>query len=172
MKTPLKTQPPELSQVRPMLAGAYFYDSWQITAADPSLAPLDQYLRVMRQAPLWLDQLMALRNSIGRCFGLKDLGVFSNIESFKNAEHYRLGERVGIFTLLAQSNQEVLLGDDDKHLNVVVSVFNQRAALSNEVVVTITTVVHVKNCLGKLYMLPVTPIHHQLARYITQSIGR
>lgn len=52
---------------------------------------------------------------------------------------------------------EVILEDKDKHLNVRLSVYLES---ENEVQkVSITTVVHVNNRLGKAYMLFVGPVH-------------
>ncbi|MGR0278368.1 DUF2867 domain-containing protein [Marinomonas dokdonensis] len=154
------------------IAGAYFYDAWQVNAAYPELEPLEQYIRVMQDTPKWLDGLMRLRNLIGGIVGLKDLGVFSAIEPNKAGASYSIGDRVGIFTLLERHAHEVLLGDEDKHLSVVVAVYMEEDSVSGVTKVTITTCVHIKNCLGKLYMLPVTPVHHQVARRITQAIGQ
>ena len=171
MNVAVKTSPPAQSCVQSRIADAYFYDAWQVNAAYPELEPLEQYIRVMQDTPKWLDSLMRLRNLIGGIVGLKDLGVFSAIESNKPGASYSIGDRVGIFTLLERHAQEVLLGDEDKHLSVVVAVYMEES-VSGTTKVTITTCVHIKNCLGKLYMLPVTPVHHQVARRITQAIGQ
>ena len=172
MNVALKTSPPIQSCVQSRIAGAYFYDAWQVNAAYPELEPLEQYIRVMQNTPKWLDSLMRLRNALGGIVGLKDLGVFSAIELNKPGASYSIGDRVGIFTLLERHAHEVLLGDEDKHLSVVVAVYMEEDSVSGVTKVTITTCVHIKNCLGKLYMLPVTPVHHQVARRITQAIGQ
>ncbi|HEY0587344.1 MAG TPA: DUF2867 domain-containing protein, partial [Pseudoduganella sp.] len=72
----------------------------------------------------------------------------------KPASEYRVGDRAGIFSLLYLSEDEVLLGDSDKHLDVVLSVCKLPQG-----VVSVSTIVHVHNWLGRLYMLPVTPLH-------------
>ncbi|MEO9655216.1 DUF2867 domain-containing protein [Marinomonas sp.] len=171
MNVALKTSPPMQSCVQSRIADAYFYDAWQVNAAYPELAPLEQYIRVMQDTPKWLDSLMRLRNVLGGIVGLKDLGVFSEIEANKPEASYSIGDRVGIFTLLERHANEVLLGDEDKHLSVVVSVYMEEGGVSSATKVTITTCVHIKNCLGKLYMLPVTPVHYQVARRVTQAVG-
>ena len=77
---------------------------------------------------------------------------------------------MGIFTLFENTPDEVLLGDRDKHLDVVVSVHCTRPA-GQPVRVTVTTVVHTKNRLGRLYMLPVKPMHKLIAPSVLRSIG-
>ena len=112
----------------------------------------------------------ALRNRAVQLVGLKNLGELSGIHPARPDADYRPGERVGIFTLFENTPDEVLLGDHDKHLDVVVSVHCTRPA-DQPVRVTVTTVVHTKNRLGRLYMLPVKPMHKLIAPSVLRSIG-
>jgi hypothetical protein len=104
---------------------------------------------------------MSLRNKIVLLFGLKDLGGMGNFDAKKPDTDYLPSDRVGIFTLISNTPNEVLLGDSDKHLNVVLSIYktNQDGDCS----IAVTTVVHTHNLLGKAYMLPVTPLHKIIA---------
>ncbi len=116
--------------------------------------------------------MMTLRNRVVGLFGLKNLGELAGIDSSKPSSAYVPGDRVGIFTLVEKTDHEVLLGDDDKHLNVVVSVHKMPATHGQGTVVTVTTIVHVKNLLGRLYMLPVAPVHHVIARTMVKAVGK
>jgi Protein of unknown function (DUF2867) len=169
---PTETTAPRHSQIAALLPGAYFHDAWSIPAADPGLDALGQFLRAARQTPRWVERLMALRNRIVGAFGLKNLGGLSTIDTRKPEADFRPGDRVGIFTLFSRSADEVLLRDKDKHLDVVVSVHKGAAAGDGAVLVTVTTVVHVHNLLGRLYMLPVTPAHRVIARAMVRAVGR
>lgn len=75
-------------------------------------------------------------------------------------------------TLIANTADEVLLGDRDKHLDVVLSVHQAAQANSARVRVTVTTVVHVHNWFGVLYMLPVTPMHRLISKTVLKAVGR
>jgi hypothetical protein len=114
---------------------------------------------------------MRLRNRIVSLFGIKDLGGLSDVNTSKPTSEYRPGDRVGIFTLLSLSETEVLLGDSDRHLDVVVSVHRAQAPLAAKAVVTVTTVVKVHNWLGRLYMVPVRPAHRVIARAMVRAVG-
>lgn len=46
----------------------------------------------------------------------------AQLDATKPLADYQPGDRVGIFTLISQPATEALLGDSDKHLNLVVSV--------------------------------------------------
>ncbi len=170
MNKVIESTAPNASQVAALLPGAYFHDAWQIGAAEPGLDALGQFLRVARKTPRWVERLMAARNRVVSAVGLKDLGGLSEIGTKIEDDDFGPGDRVGIFTIISRSANEVLLGDKDKHLNVVVSV-HKRMDGESGAVVTVTTVVHVKNWLGRLYMLPVAPAHRIIARTMVQEIG-
>lgn len=168
---PTLSHPPANSQAQQLAVGAYFHDAWAIVAAQPALNPLEQFLRVANNTPAWVDTLMQCRNRLVSLVGLKNLGGLSHIDRAKPASAYQVGERVGIFTLLFQSDTEVLLGDSDKHLDVVVSVHKQAPAPDGTTVLTVSTVVKVHNWLGRLYMIPVRPAHHFIAKAMVRKLG-
>ena len=171
-------QAPPHSAIAARLAGAHFHDAWSVVAADPGLSALGQFLRAAAATPGWVNVLMAMRNRAAAAIGLKNLGGLdrmglTGLMGYAKAEaDYQPGDRVGIFTLIENTPQEVLLGDNDKHLEVVLSVHRALPAASGETVVTVTTVVHIHNLLGRLYMLPVAPLHKIITPSVLQAIGR
>ena len=68
----------------------------------------------------------------------------------------RAGDLVGIFSIVYLSNAEVILCDIDKHLKVEVSVCKAADKVS------VSTVVHTHNTLGRIYMLFVAPLHRRI----------
>lgn len=169
---PTASSPAPSSLIGSRLQGAYFHDCWAIAPAHARLDPLDQFLRVARSTPAWIDLLMRLRNRVVSVLGLKDLGSLSSIEPAQPASPYQPGDRIGIFTLISASASEVLLGDQDKHLDVVVSIHVSAAsAEAGPVVVRVTTVVHVHNWLGRLYMIPVRPAHRIIVKTMVRAMG-
>jgi hypothetical protein len=78
-------------------------------------------------------------------------------ETRKAVSEYRIGDLLGIFTIMGQTQDELLLGIDDSHLHVRVSVLKPSGQSSLNYVVS--TVVHVHNWLGRIYMVPVGRIH-------------
>jgi hypothetical protein len=145
---------PEESALRPMLAAADFFDAYRSPLNDPALAPIEIFIRAARTGPAWATWLMNLRNFIVRQIGLKDVGPMT-VEAGKPASSYRIGDRLGIFSILASTENELLLGIDDRHLDVRVSLLKR----VREREYTVSTVVKIHNWLGRLYMLPVGRIH-------------
>jgi hypothetical protein len=165
----LPSLPPNGSAIRSLLPGAYFHDAWVVEAGDPSLSALDQFLKAAAATPSWVNQLMSLRNTLVGLVGLKNLG---SLPSAQPSHSYRPGQRVGIFTLISATEDEAVLGDSDKHLDVTLSVFKSRPEPGSAVMVTVTTVVHVHNLLGRLYMLPVTPLHKLIVPSVMRAVAQ
>ncbi|PKF53830.1 DUF2867 domain-containing protein [Alteromonadales bacterium alter-6D02] len=138
------------------LSNASFFDSYQFKSQFNHLSALDIWLAHAAATPWWVDSLMTLRNQVVSFFGLKNLGQISAITTTKTAQEYQVGDRVGIFSLHALSDNEVILADTDNHLGVKVSVLKSSEEHGQ---VTISTVVHVHNRLGRIYMMLVKPIH-------------
>lgn len=105
-----------------------------------------------------------------RFAGLKDLGGLGELSPSKPASDYAPGDRVGIFTLISNSPNEALLGDRDKHLDVVLSVYKHPSGQGGVQSISVITVVHIHNLLGRIYMLPVTPLHRLIAPAVLTRI--
>ena len=167
--TPFESQTPAQSQIASFVPGCYFHDSWSVSAGDPQLSAMGQFLKAFSATPAWVNACMSIRNRAAAMVGLKNLGAFDQIN--KSKSEYKPDDRVGIFTLIATTFDEVLLGDKDKHLDVTISVHRAVNASTDAVLVTVTTVVHVHNLLGRLYMLPVLPMHRIIAPSVLRAIA-
>jgi len=151
-----KSSIPQASTISKELTGSYYSDCYSFHTRQPSRKALRVWLDHAAKMPKWINFLMALRNKIVSLMGLKNLGHLGDIDSKKPLDEYRIGDRVGIFTLLFLSDNEIILGESDKHLDVKVSVFKERCEGE---LISMSTVVHVHNFSGKLYMLFVKPMH-------------
>ncbi|HEY3433453.1 MAG TPA: DUF2867 domain-containing protein [Rhodocyclaceae bacterium] len=168
---PFKSPTPAQSRIAPLIPGSYFHDAWSVSAGDPKLSALGQFLKAFASPPAWVNLCMALRNRAAALVGLKNLGAFDKIDASKRESDYQPGDRVGIFTLIDNTFDEVLLSDRDKHLDVTLSLHRAEDAATGAVVVTVTTVVHVHNLLGRLYMLPVEPMHRLIAPSVLRAVA-
>ncbi len=148
---------PSSSDIAKMLDGADFADAYEMALEHEGRSALEIYLRVISKTPTWVNSLMDVRNRIVPLVGLKNLGRLDDGTQFKETSAYRIGDRVGIFTLLSLSDIEVILGDSDKHLDVKVSICKRVNGTHESVAVS--TVVHIHNLLGRVYMFFVTPAH-------------
>ena len=151
--SPRKVPVPLHSQVHARLRGADFHDAYEADDGLPLASAMHSWLAVVGRTPRWVDRAMDLRNAVVSRVGLKDLGRLRPGPAAEQA--YIVGDRVGIFTLQQLSEDEVVMTDADRHLDVWVSLLKLRA----ERKIVVSTVVQVHNALGRLYMLPVAPVH-------------
>jgi len=148
---------PATSRIAQALPQCDFADCYQLDDWWPEQSALETYLHVIVRTPRWMNALMALRNQAVRLVGLKHLGKLAGRVGSKPASAYQLGDRVGIFSLQHVQANEVILFDDDKHLRVQLSLYKHR--VQGRPVISISTVVHTHNGLGRFYMAIVGPVH-------------
>lgn len=154
---------PANSEILRHLPGADFHDCHGMALADEEagITAMELGLQIFLRTPAWVDFLMGLRNRLVARLGLKNLGALSAVDRAKAAGDYVVGDRVGIFSLRYVSPEEVILGDSDRHLDVLVSV--RKFSRDGRPWVAVTTVVHVHNRLGHVYMFFVRPAHRLIA---------
>ena len=137
--------------------GSYFADSFSCEIPNKGQTALDVYLDIATQTPAWVSFLMAMRNRVVSMFGLKHLGRLQDAALDIEPDNLKVGDRLGIFSLVSNTDNEIVLEDSDKHLDVRVSFLLDPQR--EKVTVHATTVVHVHNWWGKAYMLFVAPVH-------------
>jgi hypothetical protein len=106
--------------------------------------------------PAWVGWLFALRNKIVSLIGLKTSGS-SEAEHETVLKNFKgeIGQRVGLFKVFDGNENEIIFGEDDKHLDFRVSLLFDK----KENLLHVSTTVKIHNWLGKLYFLPVKPFH-------------
>jgi hypothetical protein len=152
--------------------GSYDYiDSFQsIIDTEGRTDDISVFLNLfIHSGPKWADYLLAIRDKVVGIFGLKTKEQIS--EKQKGIADYTVGEQIGIFKLFDKTENEFLLGDDDKHLNFRVSLLlDQIGSDTTKRRLSITTAVNFNNIFGKLYFLPVKPFHRLIVRASLKNI--
>lgn len=154
---PLLCDLPGGSRIAQALPNSDFADCYRFDDLWPDKNALETYLTLVTRTPGWMNALMAMRNQAVRLVGLKHLGNLSTAVNSKPASAYKVGDRVGIFSLKLLDDDEVILFDDDKHLHVQLSLVKHR--VDGKPMVSLSTVVHIHNRLGRFYMAIVGPAH-------------
>ncbi|MBT2471618.1 DUF2867 domain-containing protein [Streptomyces sp. ISL-66] len=106
-------------------------------------------------SPLWMGRLMALRDKLVAPFGLqvKERGKAA-------ATRIEPGVKRGPFRILSVTEDEVLCGDDDKHLDFRVSFAVRPKTDGPGSEGVCTTVVRFNRPIGRLYFRTIEPFHH------------
>jgi len=138
------------------LADSYSIQLPAGTSANPEL--LARFI-FSQQAP-WISGLMKVRDALVAGFGLKTAKHLTSLGSEPKAN------RVGLFKIYSTTATEIVLGEDDKHLDFRVSVLcSGEAPTANKHHLVVSTVVHCHNRLGRIYILLIAPFH----RLVVQS---
>lgn len=121
--------------------------------------------------PKWIDKLFAFRNKLVKLFGLKTPGNKTNRQKLLENFKCEKGEQLGLFKVYHKTTNEIILGEDDKHLNFRVSLFmdQQNEDKTNKKLI-ISTTVKFNNWFGRLYFLPVRPFHQLIVPTMLKGI--
>lgn len=103
--------------------------------------------------PFWVEKLMDLRNLIVAPLGLK---TEQSVETTK-------AEMLGPFPVVTRTENEIILGIDDKHLDFRLSIITDGTHAYS------ATWVRRNNWLGRIYLAAIMPFHVLIVR---QAIGR
>lgn len=105
------------------------------------------------KTPKWVDRLLNFRDLIVRVFGLKT----GNKKDRNIANYYPIGSKAVYFTVLDRNDHEIVMAENDKHLNFRTSVLLDKTNATTAIY--LTTIVHFNNIFGRLYFIPVKPFH-------------
>lgn len=114
-----------------------------------------------QKPPAWIRAAMKTRDAVvGTLLGLKTMppGVdLMGSGALSGPLDPKVGARFGIFKFYERTASEILVGEDDRHLDFRVSLLHERSG--DDALVTMSTVVRFENALGRAYFFPVRPVH-------------
>src|SRR5712691_4341932 len=148
--------PPGSALSRELIEHAYYRDAYRVPLRRRELAVVDVFFAIFAHHPLWMKVLLIVRNKLA---ALVELNGFTASEGLGIGirRHYGVGEKIGRWRICALSENEVVAGGDDKHLDFRVSVLI--ATEGDEASVVVSTVCAVHNLAGKIYLFFVVPLH-------------
>lgn len=155
----MSAPPSSGSVLRTQLPGADFVHACHATTRRDGRSALQAYRDMAASIPGCFDGLMALRIHGMRLLGMKHLG---SLRAVHDTDDPAAGQRLGIFTLQSLDDDAIVLEDDDRHLRVQLALQWQGDVLE------VVTVVHTHNAFGRLYMLPVAPVHRLIVPHLLQ----
>jgi len=153
------TQLPKNSVCREYIETIDFSDTYKIGLSNKNISIENSYISVFAHSPKWINSLLFIRNKIVGVFGLDTGKKDTEIDK----DTLKVGSKTGIFKIYAIEENEIIAGEDDKHLNFRVSVLKQNDELF------ISTLVHYNNWFGKAYFFIVKPFHKVVAKAMLNS---
>lgn len=114
---------------------------------------------IFSHQPSWVGKLMQVRDLIVARFGLKTARHLATLANDAKAR------RVGIFKVYSTNETEIVVGEDDKHLDFRVSILcSSGPTPDSSRQLTVSTVVHCHNRLGRAYILAIAPFHRLVVK--------
>lgn len=110
--------------------------------------------------------LMKLRDALVSGLGLKTARSLTNDAASRE-------NRVGMFKIYSVAPNEIVMGEDDKHLDFRLSLFcPPSSSASDGRRVVLSTVVHCHNPLGRAYIRLIAPFHRLIVRSSLRRAAR
>ena len=156
-------------------ASYHYIDGFQGAFADPNnqIGIADVGRAFFTAGPQWIGKLFALRNRIVRVLGLKASDAPSDWQEQLHRFRGEPGEQLGLFKVLGKTANEIVLGEDDKHLDFRVSLLIEpQAAAAHTRMLTISTTVTFNHWFGRLYFLLIRPFHRAIVPSMLNGIIR
>lgn len=136
---------------------ASYVDSFEcVINTEKEVSADDIMVAFWTKSPGWVNRLFKLRDWIVAPFGIqsgnnRDSSLFE--DAIRNNSSYRFIETV------AKSNDETVIKADDKHLKMYFSVKTIKIKEKQQKI-SVSTVVHFHNLLGRAYFFVIYPFHH------------
>ena len=157
-------RPPKHSCLAGWYERADLVDSFAVrlpSGANTNIRSIGQ--AILGQPAPWFKALLATRDRIVRLFGLQTSTELRG----KNTEK----DRIDFFPILSVDDNELILGEDDRHLDFRISLMIERAG-SGPAIVFATTAVRCNNQLGRIYLAAIKPFHRLVVRSHLQRAAK
>lgn len=160
-----RVDPPPNSALADWYRGADLLDSYSVVL--PQAAPEDLTMlarALLNRPPAWLCGLLELRDQIVGPLGVKTTTAIRQSGATDGRE------RIGFFPVLGRSENEIVLGEDDSHLDFRASVLLRENDSGSRQLIA-TTAVRCHNLLGRTYLRVIQPFHILVVRSQLSRLG-
>ena len=156
---------PSDSVLAPRYVGADLLDAFAINLPAGANDDLEALARAGFERPAgWIRALTRVRDAVMATVGVKSSRAIGAAAAAR-------GPVIGYFPLLSKSAEELVVGEDDRHLDFRVGILLRAGAAGGRELVVVT-VVHCHNLLGRMYLAVITPFHRVIARANLEQAAR
>lgn len=150
-----RIQPPADSLIADWYPNASLLDTYRVPVPFKDQDVRGLAKQMLERPPLWFRLLIGLRDAVMGRFGVKTTTQLRAVGSDE--------QRLDFFPVLHAGYDEMILGEDDRHLDFRLSLKLQRNAHGPDFLLA-TTAVRCHNRLGKVYIVVIKPFHHLVVR--------
>lgn len=115
--------------------------------------PEDVARSILGQPAWWVRGLLWLRDTIAARVGLKTTATLRRDAEAAGSKH------ISFFRILGSTAHEVVLGLEDRHIDYKTSIVLKDTDDTAEFEVFVTTIVHNRSALGRVYLKLIGPFH-------------
>ena len=145
---------PQRSVLKPLYAKAGFADAFAIDLPSNATGDAERLAAHMLMGQAWwVGWLIALRDTLVAGFGLKTSSELRDDVAT---------DRIDFFRVYDRRRHEIILGEDDRHLDFRLSVLVEESALCRRLVAT--TVVTFNHLGGRAYIAGIAPFHRLIVK--------
>ena len=156
---------PSDSVLAPLYVGADLLDAFAIHLPAGANDDLEVLVRAGFERPAgWIRALTRVRDAMMATVGVKSSRAIGAAAAAR-------GPVIGYFPLLSKSAGELVVGEDDRHLDFRVAMLLRGSAAGGRELVVVT-VVHCHNRLGRMYLAVISPFHRVIARASLEQAAR
>jgi hypothetical protein len=113
---------------RDLIRSAYFHDSYRAPLARPGLSIVEIFFALFGHTPFWMKALLITRNAIARRFGLEAPTAAEILHPTVRAT-YNVGDKIGPWPVYFISDNEIVAGRNNKHLDFRLSILRVTTAM-------------------------------------------
>ena len=135
---------------------AFFRDSYRVPLRRRELGIVDIFFAIFAHHPMWMKLILIARNKVASLAGL-DAPTASEILHVQIRDRYAVGDKIGVWPIFWLSDDEIVAGRNNKHMDFRLSVLKMPDGDRTSVVVS--TICSVHNLSGKLYLFFIIPFH-------------
>lgn len=151
---------------RRMVESAYFSDSYCAPLTNVNGSIVEIFFGIFGHHPRWMKMAIILRNKVASIFGL-DTAASAEVLQPTIKSDYAVGDKIGPWPIYHLTQNELVAGRDDKHLDFRVSVL--RTIDAGEASVVVSTICNAHNVFGKAYLFFIIPFHKWGVRKIMKN---
>ncbi len=156
-KTVIERVIPTSSRIDPAdVQTAFFQDSYQVPLGNIGLDMPGIFLGIFGHHPWWVKALLTFRNRIAGYCGLS-VPADAQIWHPKRQPAYKAGDVIGPWPIFLASDEELIVGRDNGHLDFRLSIMKLPA--EGGPAVAVSTICNTHNLFGRVYLRIIAPFH-------------
>jgi hypothetical protein len=157
--------PVPTSVLAPLYGGADLLDAFAINLPAGASDDIEVLARSAFERPAgWIRALTRVRDAVMATVGVKSSRAIGAAAAAR-------GLVIGYFPLLSKSADELVMGEDDRHLDFRAAILLRATAEGGRELVAVT-VVHCHNQLGRAYLAAITPFHRAIVQANLERAAR